>query len=1036
MFREQVDTAQENASEIINRMMTSIRLGCLPCADALSTCPSLSSPFRSEHLPGGKRAVCLRHALASLTSRFPQKISSTIIDELYRFLVAAESAFLKIRSTTHLVRIIRSLNWLREQQSANRFLSHKRFVFFRLFQSKLLFDFGHRSVLSLAVSISALHRSERFDFHHILRACRDIFPDLDFVPYSCISFRHPEDKTISYYVELECQDGSRLPFSDRVILKKELQTKLEAAIERVDHHLDLPQNDEDTIRNSVLLSQQLQRVDDPAQMVVHFQGQLNNELVFLITYMRVVEADKRDTSLDLQEPTELVTFELVSSFISGFINDHLKQVHVFRVRCEKAPFFRLDHSIDFLKAREFVTHCVDEALGKVRDLNGGLICLQYALLNKVKALLSQEERRDDFLLEELFHSIRPSPMKSLLEPNHVATAFTFLLFLRAKLASKEFSGCLRQEMRGEMYLGFVYPDGLSPEEFFRTACSCGIKEHEVVLSRVDVEGRNVCLILLLSHNEKARAAFSAWVEKIVDEAKHSLLSRAILRLSLSHPTHHLDPRVGTDFFSGIVIKMLYEGLMRFDPSGMPSLAAAEHVDISPNGLRYTFTLRDSVWNNGRPVTAYDFEHAWKKVLDPSFKTFFDYLFFTIKNAQSVKRGQLPPEALGVHVVDERTLVVDLEHPAPYFLELCCLWIYSPLSREIDTLRPGWYCYAGASYICNGPFQLMSCDPKSQIQLVRNDRYWDRDRVFIDEIQILIIEDTKTSLNLFVNGELDWVGEPLNEIYLELPKQQGLKVHSQPTAGVLWFVLNANYPPFGSRKVRQAFSLALDRQSIIKKCLHGDERPSHSILPPSLSLLDPHCSLPFDLHSARQLFDEGLKDLGLDKKNITLLPMIVPDREPHITITREVARIWEEAFGISLHLNIVKRKYFFSKMEESRYAIATTSWASWYKDPQYSLDVLKEKTLQIIPSNWTSAELVELLEQAKEQRQKEDREDLLRRAEALVMNEMPIVPMYDYTYRHMKNERLDGVAISMFGTIDFRWAKIKRAPVSSVGVEDE
>ena len=621
---------------------------------------------------------------------------SSCFEELKRILIDTEKDFLKIRSPDHLLRIIRTLGWLREKQFIHRFSSGKRSIFFRFFQSKLKFDFGQRTVLSLIVSVNTLQPFERFDFQHILRASRNVFPNLDLVPHSCFSFRHPEDKTFSYYVELERKDGLYIPFSDRVILKKQLLAHFEAAIGRVEHHLYVPQNDEDTIRNSVLLSQQLKEINDPPQMIVHFQRQTNDELEFLVTYMRVVEADKKNMPPELLKHMALVNFELVSSFISGSIGLHLKQVFVFRVRCAKEPFFRLDHSIDFLKSREFVTHCVDEALGKARDLNGGLICLQYNLLNQVKRLLSEGQSRDNFLLEEFFYSLRPESMKSLLEPDHVAAAFAFYLSLRAKAALNKISGCFRQETRKELYLGFVYPENLPVELILRTARSLGIKEHELALSLIDSDDKKLCLILLLIHDDGTRASFSEWVEKALEDAKNSLSLHKTLRLSLSCPVHLLDPRVGTDFISGIVIKMLYEGLMRLDSSGNPSLAAAERIDISQDGLRYTFTLRDSVWSNGRPVTAYDFEYAWKKVLDPSFMTFFDYLFYPIKNAQSVKRGLLPPDALGLHAVDDRTLVVDLDHPAPYFLELCCLWIYSPLSREMDTLRPGWAFYEGTS----------------------------------------------------------------------------------------------------------------------------------------------------------------------------------------------------------------------------------------------------------------------------------------------------------------------------------------------------
>jgi oligopeptide transport system substrate-binding protein len=913
---------------------------------------------------------------------------------------------------------------LREKQLEHRFFSQKRHVFFRLFRSSLQFDFGCRDVLSLVVSVSTLQPFERFDYYHLLRACHEVVPNLDLVPHSEFSFCHPEDKTISYYIEIERREGQNISFSDVELLKKQLQAKLEAAIERVDHHLDLPQNDEDTIRNSVLLSQQIQEIDDPSQMTVHFQGQTVDELVFHVTYIRIVDHANRDTPPLFVEQTGFVKFNLLSCFVLGTIGDHVKQVSVYKVLCTKEPFFRLDHSIDFLKSREFVTHCVAEALGKARDLNGGLICQQYDLLKNVKKKLFQGGYKDEFLLEEFFNSLRSASMKSLLEPEHVITAFSMYLSLRERTTLGILDGCLRQETNKELYLGFVYPENLPTEELLRTARSTGFKEHEFAFSRIHFDGKNICLLLLLTHENSARVCLSTWIEKSLDEAKKRASSHKVLRLSLCRPTRLLDPRIGTDFISGIVIKMLYEGLMRLDPSGRPSFAAAERVDISQDGLRYTFTLRDSVWSNGQPVTAHDFEYAWKKILDPSFSTFFDYLFYPIKNAQLVKQGKLSSEALGVHVFDAKTLVVDLEHPAPYFLELCCLWIYSPLSREMDTMWPGWACYPGSTYVCNGPFKLALCNPESQIQLVRNDRYWNNDRVYIDEIQIFIIEDIKTSIRLFLNGDLDWVGEPFNEAQLELFRQTGLKIHSHQVGGVVWLSLNVKCLLFQSKKIRQAFSLALDRTAIIKDCLYGDERASHSIIAASVSKLDPQTHLPFDICLARQLFQEGLNELGLEVNKLPGLSALVQDREPNLCVGKQTAQMLKEAFGISIKLDVVKRKYFFAAMTESYHDIVMTEWYSWYNDPQYTLRIFKGEPLRVNPSNWANAEITELLERAEAELQPTARDYYLKTAEALVMREMPIIPLYECLYRYIKNDKLDGVVISMTGVVDFRWAKIK------------
>jgi oligopeptide transport system substrate-binding protein len=976
-----------------------------------------------EYLPGGQKAALLRQALSEQARNLPKKTTSALFEELFYFLSGTERSFLTIRSVDHLLKIIRSLCWLREKQAKQAGASAKRHLFFRVFRSTLQFDFGTREVISLVVSVGQLYPYERFTSSHLLRACCDLVPNLDLVPYSYFWHRHPEDGTLSYYIEIERHGGS-VSSADFMVLKKEVQARLEASIEHIDHHLELPHNDEDTIRNSILLGQQIIGVSDTPQMIVQFQGQTNTELEFLITYMRVVDGSEVDVPPKVHEHPALVKFELLSSFISGSIDDHFKQVSLFKVRCAKEPFFRIDYSIDFLKSREFVTHCVDEAFGKVRDLNGGIICLQYDLLNKAKKILMSGECKDEFLFEKFFSSLYPSSMKSLLDPVHITTAFHLLISFQGKQKGKGRAGVLWEQTRREMYIGFEGTSDISVEAIVRVGRELGVKEHELALAFLEVEGRAWYAIILLSQSDTVRSSFVTYLEGELEKVNTTIQSKQILKLSFCRPTFVLDPRIGADFISGIAIKMLYEGLTRLDPFGTLSLAAAERVDISPDRLRYTFTLRPSVWSNGIPVTAYDFEYGWKKVLDPSFTTYSDYLFYPIKNARAVKRGLMPQEALGIHCPTDRTLVVDLEYPAPYFLELCGLWIYSPLCRKMDMECPGWAFYAGKDYVSNGPFTLTSCDPKRYIHVIRNEQYWDKASVCLDEIHISIIEDIKTSLQLFLKGELDWIGQPLTEAPPELFQETKIPIHSQAISGITWLAFNMNHPPFESKKVRHAFSLALDRKTIIRKCLYGDERPAHSILPLSISQLDPTQALPYDLDKARNLFKEGLEDLGLQKGQLLQLPMLVSDRESHIPLACEIARMWEEAFGIDIMVRHVKRKDYLPERAKANHAIALMSWGSWYKDPQYSLSVLSDVDLWVNPAKWPDSTLAELLTMANNAQNTQARRDYLRQAEAFVMEQMPIIPVCDSIYRYMKNEFLEGVAFSSFGGIDFKWARIR------------
>jgi oligopeptide transport system substrate-binding protein len=873
-------------------------------------------------------------------------------------------------------------------------------------------------VVSLVVSLSTLHSYEQFSSSHLLRACCDLIPEMTLVPQSFFSFRHPEDGTISYYVEIERHD-SPLSSADFRLLKSELQTRLEAAIERTDNHLDLPHNDEDTMRNSILLGQQMREATGSPQMIMQFQGQTKDELEFLITYLRAVKPSLQEQPPEVPPPSTLVKFEHISSCVVGTIGRHCKQVSLFKVLCAKEPFFRIDFSIDFLKAREFVSHCIFEAFGKVRDLNGGVICLQYDLLNQTKKLLLSGECKDNFLLDTFFSSIYPSSMKSLLEPFHITTAFHLLLSLPQKRGTKT----ILEGARQEVYFGFELPCGISKEAIIREARRVGVNEHELALAHLDSDSSSRCVMILLSHNDTVRSSCITWLEQTIEKAHHRIQSQHVLKLALCRPTLVLDPRIGADFISGTAIKMLYEGLTRLDPSDSPSLAAAEHVEISPDGRRYTFTLRPSVWSNGIPVTAHDFEYGWKKVLDPSFATYSDYLFYPIKNARAVKRGLLPQEALGVHCVDDRTLVVDLEYPAPYFLELCALWIYSPLCREMDIHCPGWAFYAGKDYVSNGPFTLTPCDPKRHIHMIRNERYWDKANVRLDEIHISIIEDIKTALQLFAKGELDWIGEPLTDAPPELFKESGLPIHSQAIAGITWLALNINRPPFQSPKVRRALCLALDRNSLVATCLYGDERPSHSFLPSQISQLDP-IPLPYDPDRARQLFEEGLNNQGLSKADLPQLQMLVSDWEPYTLLAEEITRMWKETLGINIQVCPVKRRDFLPTRATNLHDIALMTWRSWHGGPEYSLNVLSDTELLVNPVKWPDSRLAELLETANRSKDTEKRREHLRSAEAFVMEERPIIPVCDSAYPYMKNDALEGTTFSSFGGIDFKWASLR------------
>jgi oligopeptide transport system substrate-binding protein len=974
-------------------------------------------------------STLLRQELVRRVLRKGQRYPQELFDELQHFLLATDQEFKTIRATAHLLRLVSSHYWLRKRQETFKVSETERQLFFRIFPSTLRFQFGTKNVISLVISLRPLAPYERFDHCHILQACKRCVPTLELVPGSFYVYRYAENPTLSLYLELETPRG-HLTFSERKLLMRDLGRELAASIEHVVSRIDIPQNEEDIVRSLLLLSQQVKSIKDPPQVIIQFHGQGDLSLDFHVTIVRVVKHEHAEIPHPPPAPAEVSRFlTLRTCIVEKFRHSYDKQGLVFLVQCAKEPFLRHDRSVDFLKARESVLRYIGSVFGKVRDVNGGLIYQQHQLLESVRPLLSQEEAKEQFIIEDLFRSISPTIMKNLLGPEHIVTVFRQFLSLRVAAREKSASTFLVEEYEKEFFIGFVCPPTFLKEEILQAYTRFQLTEHELAMCHVTIEGHLYCFVICLSPDFLIRRALAEWIHNELVERQSRLRSRSGIRVCFSRPTLVLDPRVGTDRISGAVIKMLYEGLMRLDRSGAPSYATAERVEISQDEKKYTFFLRQTYWSNGLPVTAHDFEYAWRKILDPSFHCVFAYLFFVIKNAQQVKEGILPQSSLGVYATSDSQLVVELEAPQPGFLELCCLWIYSPLCREVDKTHPGWAYYADRTYVCNGPFTLAKWRRTSGMQLVKNTRFWDKDNVSLERIDISIIDDPSYALRLFEQGELDWIGEPLSELPLKSIRQKDPRIHTNQLSAVQWFFLNTLKAPFGSKKVRQAFSLALDRQKIVDDFGIGDERISQSILPSTMTFLEQYEPISCDRDKARKLFEEGLLEQGITRSMLRPMRLVVYDQEPHKSIAREVARQWEQTFGISVSIDVVGWHQFFSNMGSGTHDILACMWYSWFRDASYSFNILKDKTNPLNSSKWHFPEFVRLCKAAEQERAGKDRDNFLRQAEIVTIEEMPVIPIFEYKSCYMKSDDIDHVYVSHVGNVDFRWTTINKEKAS-------
>ncbi|MDJ0651505.1 MAG: ABC transporter substrate-binding protein [Simkaniaceae bacterium] len=203
--------------------------------------------------------------------------------------------------------------------------------------------------------------------------------------------------------------------------------------------------------------------------------------------------------------------------------------------------------------------------------------------------------------------------------------------------------------------------------------------------------------------------------------------------------------------------------MRLGPKGEVVPGVAESFTISENQKTYTFKLRDSYWSNGDPVTAYDFEYAWKKSVDPLHAKMSAFLFYRIKNARARLEKKVGVDDVGITALDEKTLRVELEYPTPYFLSLCTVAAYAPIHKEIDLRDSQWANNLNENFVTNGPFSLKKWQKSVEIYVEKNPSYWDSRSLKIDGIQIAVVSDDNTQYLMYEKGELDWIGKPFSSI---------------------------------------------------------------------------------------------------------------------------------------------------------------------------------------------------------------------------------------------------------------------------------
>lgn len=476
-------------------------------------------------------------------------------------------------------------------------------------------------------------------------------------------------------------------------------------------------------------------------------------------------------------------------------------------------------------------------------------------------------------------------------------------------------------------------------------------------------------------------------------------SAQVLRLGNGAEPKSLDPHLVTGVAEHNILSALLEGLAAEDPQTLaPVPGVAERWDLSADGCTYTFHLRaDAAWSNGDPVRAADFVFSFRRMLSPALAAEYAYMLYPLRNAKAFNTGEITDFGqVGAAVVDERTLVLTLEHATPYFLQLLSHTSWLPVHPATiekhgrsDQRNTAWT--KPENWVGNGPFMLARWDLNRELAVRRNPRYWDAARVRLDEIRFLPIDSADTEERAFREGTLHVTSTVPLHCIESYRREHPEWIRFDPYMGTYFYRFNTRIKPLNDARVRCALAMSIEREQLTEFVLKGGQAPALTYTPPNTGGYTAPAPFVADLPAARRLlaaagFPEG--------KGFPPLELLYNTSEQHRVIAEAVQQMWKTGLGVDVHLVNQEWKVYLDTVRRGDYQIARGSWIGDYNDPNTFLDMWVTEGGNN-RTGWSSPAYDELIAQAGREADSALRLGLFGKAEGLLLADMPIAPVYFY-----------------------------------------
>lgn len=482
----------------------------------------------------------------------------------------------------------------------------------------------------------------------------------------------------------------------------------------------------------------------------------------------------------------------------------------------------------------------------------------------------------------------------------------------------------------------------------------------------------------------------------------------------------------TDTVSMNVLRHLVVGLTTLDQNDKAVPGVASDWTISDDQLVYTFNLRkDFKWSNGEPVTAKDFEFAFKGLLDSKFAAPYSYLAYNFKNGQAFAEGKAKIEDVGVKVIDDYKLELTLEQPTPYLLDLLAFGVLLPVNQKAYEEFGDKYGTDANKMVYNGAYTLTEWSHENQMVLTKNPDYPMAADIKIEKLIFKMIADSNTAMNSFKSGELDMMG--LNGDQLAELKAAGQPTYSYNDGGNWYLEYNTKDKVFSNKKVRQAMTIAIDSENFVKKLVKNDSLVATSFTSHVIQgnkdyfanevgdLFKPH-----DIEKAKTLLDEAKKELGIDKISVT---MLIDDGDTAAKHAAFLQEAWSRDLGIEVKVEQMPFKSRLARMEAKDFQVVMAGWGPDYNDPMTYLDLFETGNGNN-HTYYSNPAYDELLNKVRKEADRDKRFGYLMELEKILMDDMPVGPYYFRFRDYTVSNKLEGMYRSAFQDFNLLWASIK------------